>query len=422
MKWSRTVAGALGALAVAAPPAAAQDIAFDGRVLVVKDAEKASLEVRGARLEIDFGSDGDAEFLVPRSRFDLVRVNDVGTVAFEGPRFELSADGDRARVVGKVDAELDGVGIVRITGTAGTDVLTVGDLSATDTFQVAAALGAGADRATIMGSEDDDQISIGAFGVLGPTFVTFDAPELADRLTVDGGAGDDIVSASIATMALTLAGGTGDNTLLGGPGDDTLIGGDGFDDVRGGAGRDIAKLGGNFDRFSWRAGDGSDSVDGGDSRDSIFFEGSNAPEAFALKADGRGLRLTRSVDTVVMELENLEEVDAVAGGGADTFDVGDLRRTSAQLVDISLAPLPITAGGDGQPDRVTVDATPARDALTLTGKVVVAGTATLTGLAHTVNISHAEPTDTLAIDTLAGKDTVDASALQPSTIGVQVFD
>ena len=170
--------------------------------------------------------------------------------------------------------------------------------------------------------------------MLGPTFVTFDAPELADRLTVDGGAGDDIVSASTAAMTLTLAGGSGDNTLLGGPGEDTLLGGDGFDDVRGGPGRDTAKLGGDFDRFSWRPGDGSDVVDGGDSRDSIFFEGSNAPEAFALKADGRGLRLTRSVDTVVMELENLEEVDAVAGGGADTFDVGDLRRTPAQLVDI----------------------------------------------------------------------------------------
>ena len=422
MHWSRTVAGALGALAVAAPSAAAQDIAFDGRVLVVKDAEQASLEVRGARLEIDFGSDGDAEFLVPRSRFDLVRVNDVGTVAFEGSRFELSADGDRARVAGKVDAELDGVGIVRITGTAGTDVLTVGDLSATDTFQVAAALGTGADRATITGSEDDDQISVGAFGVLGPTFVTFEAPELADRLTVDGGAGDDIVSASTAAMTLTLAGGTGDNTLLGGPGDDTLIGGDGFDDVRGGPGRDSAELGGDFDRFSWRPGDGSDVVDGGDSRDSIFFEGSSAPETFALKADGRGLRLTRSVDAVVMELENLEEVDAVAGGWRGHVR----RRRPAPHVRATGRHQPRPAPDHGRRGRAArsrhVDATPARDALTLTGKVVVAGTATLTGLAHTVNISHAEPADTLAIDTLAGKDTVDASALQPSTIGVQVFD
>ena len=88
----------------------------------------------------------------------------------------------------------------------------------------------------MLGSEDDDQISIGSFGVLGPTFVRFANPEPTDRLTVDGRGGDDIISASIATMELTLAGGSGDNVLLGGPGDDLLIGGNGFDDVRGGKG------------------------------------------------------------------------------------------------------------------------------------------------------------------------------------------
>ncbi|MBE2320962.1 hypothetical protein DVA67_033705 [Solirubrobacter sp. CPCC 204708] len=422
MRFSRSLAGALGALAILAPPAAAADITFDGRTLVVRDAEEAGLVLRGARLEVDFGRDGDPEFLVPRSRFDSVRVNDVGTLALEGGRFELAAVDETVRVSGKFEAELDRVGIVRIAGTDASDVLSVGDLSATDTFQVAAALGAGADRITIAGGEDDDQISIGAFGVLGPTYVTFEGAEVADRLVVDGAAGDDIVSASVATMTLTLAGGSGDNTLLGGPGDDTLLGGDGFDDVRGGAGHDVAKLGGNFDRFSWRSGDGSDVVDGGESRDSLFFEGSNASEASVLKADGRALRLTHSTGSTVMALTNLEEVDAVLGGGADTFSVGDLRRTPTQLVDVSLAPLPITAGGDGQPDRVTVDATPDHDALTLTGQIVVAGTATLTGLAHTVNVSHAEAADTLAIDTLAGQDTVDTSGLQAGTIGVQVFD
>ena len=78
------------------------------------------------------------------------------------------------------------------------------------------------------------------------------------------------------------------------------------------------------------------------------------------------------------------------GGGDDSFAIGDLRRTDAQLVDISLAPLPITAGGDGAADRVTVAGTDQADALKLTGKVVAAGTATLTGLPWTVNVSHAE--------------------------------
>ena len=58
--------------------------------------------------------------------------------------------------------------------------------------------------------------------------------------------------------------------------------------------------------------------------------------------------------------------------------------------------------------------------MTLTGKVVVAGTATLTGLPATVNISHAESADTLAIDTARRRDTLDTSAFAPGTIGLEV--
>jgi hypothetical protein len=222
-------------------------------------------------------------------------------------------------------------------------------------------------------------------------------------------------------MALTLAGGAGDNVLLGGPGDDVLLGGDGFDDVKGGRGDDVARLGGDFDRFSWAPGDGSDDVDGGASRDSLSISGSNAAEAFDLRAAGHGLRLVRDVDGVVMDLDRLEEIDAVAGAGADTFAVGDLGRTGAQLVDISLSPVPIVAGGDGAADRVSVQGTSGRDAIKVEGKVVVSGTATVTGLPATVNVSHAEGAlDTLALDTGAGEDSVDTSGLAPGTIGLQV--
>ena len=336
-------------------------------------------------------------------------------------RIDVLAAGDRVRLTGDVPIELDNVEMLRLATLAGADAVTVGDLSATDVFQVDADLGAGADRATVLGSGEDDQISIASFGVLGPTFVRFENAEAGDHLTVDGRGGDDIVSASIATMKLTLAGGDGDNVLIGGPGDDELIGGNGFDDVSGGKGNDTAWLGGDFDRFSWKPGDGSDRVDGGASRDSLSFQGTNDPEAFDLAPAGRGLRL--AVGAVAMDLDRVEEINAVAGGGADTFAVGDLRRTDAQLVDISLAPVPITAGGDGQADRVTVQGTDKRDAMTLTGKVVVAGTATLTGLPATVNISHAEGAlDTLAIDTRGGDDTLDSTGFAPGTIGLEVTD
>ena len=78
-------------------------------------------------------------------------------------------------------------------------------------------------------------------------------PSLDRYLTIDGRGGDDIISASVDVVDLTLVGGSGDNVLIGGPGDDHLIGGDGFDDVSGGAGEDVALLGGDFDRFTLEA-------------------------------------------------------------------------------------------------------------------------------------------------------------------------
>jgi hypothetical protein len=161
-------------------------------------------------------------------------------------------------------------------------------------------------------------------------------------------------------------------------------------------------------------------VDGGASRDSLSLQGTNAAEAYDLSANGRALRF--SVGDVVLDLDQLEEIDPLAGGGADTFTIGDLRRTDAQLVDISLANVPITAGGDGAADRVTVAGTDKADELKLVGMVVVGGTATLTGLPWTVNVSHTEPADTLAIAGGGGKDTLDSSGLGSGVVGLEFAD
>jgi len=363
---------------------------------------------QGARLAITLGDD---TFRVRLCDFDRVRVTGSGTLTFNGGgELDARAAGERVRLdAGGLRIETDGIEVLKLNTGDGEDTLSVADLSGTDVYEVDADLGAGADRAAVFGSEDLDQISVGASGVLGPTYVRFLNPEHDDQLTVDGRGGDDIVSASTDTMELTLAGGSGTNTLIGGPGDDHLIGGPDFDDVSGGKGEDVVSMGGDFDRFTWKPGDGADVVDGGASRDSISVQGTNADEAFDLQPDGRGLRFDVGVP---LALAGIEEIDTVAGGGADTFNVGDLRRTGAQLIDISLASLPITAGGDGAADRVTVPG----GKLKLAGKVVVGGTATLTGLPATVNISHAEAKDTLAI---AG-GTVDTAAFDPATIGLEL--
>ena len=124
--------------------------------------------------------------------------------------------------------------------------------------------------------------------MLGPTFVQIQHPERSDRLTVAGGGGDDILSTSTDLMATTLDGGDGSDVLIGGPGDDVLLGGADFDDVSGGRGHDVARLGGDFDRFKWAPGDGSDEVDGGASRDSLFFQGTDAAEAFRWRPPAAG--------------------------------------------------------------------------------------------------------------------------------------
>ena len=57
-------------------------------------------------------------------------------------------------------------------------------------------------------------------------------------LTIDTGAGNDIVSASAISRAVALNGGAGNDTLTGGTGNDTLTGGAGNDSLNGGAGID----------------------------------------------------------------------------------------------------------------------------------------------------------------------------------------
>jgi RTX calcium-binding nonapeptide repeat (4 copies) len=390
---------------------------IEGRTLVLDgtpDADAAALRTQYGRTTVEIGGE---RFDFKDERFDRIRV-DLGegldTLALDGEeRVRASVGEGRVRLTGGV--ELDNVDKLRLNGVH--DV-TVDDLSATDVFQVdvdAAAL----ERATVNGSPGDDQISVGSFGVpsvLGPTFVRFENAAPTARLTVDGRAGDDIVSASTDSMKLTLVGGSGDNTLLGGPGDDTLLGGDGFDGAKGGKGDDVIRLGADFDSASWAPGDGNDSIDGGASRDSLFMQGTNDPEAYGVQRDGKHVRVSRASD--VLDVNGVEEIDPVAGGGADTFAIGDLSGTGVALVDVSLSSgLP---GGDGRPDRVSVEGTDKVDRLALTGRVVVAGTATLTGLPATVNISHAEPADTLALDTGAGDDPLDTSAFDPKTIGLEV--
>jgi Ca2+-binding RTX toxin-like protein len=325
----------------------------------------------GRRVQIDFGDDGVVDFEGARRRFDRIDV--------------LAGDGDDTVIV---------------------DDLTFEELAP----EVHVTLGTGRDRLTVNGNDDDFEQSLilgggGKVFVIGPTFVQVEDPETTDRLRFNGRGGEDLIGASTDLMRMTLDGGPGGGTILGGPGDDVLIGGNGFDDVSGGKGDDVARMGANFDRFTWVPGDGDDEVDGGARADSIFVTGSDAAERFSVVRHLHDVRFKR--DDATLDLASVEEIDAIALGGADVFHVGDLRGTAVTQVNPSLAPGFGAAGGDGAADRVELEG----------GDVVVTGAhgaVTVTGLAAKIGISHSDG----LLDTLGVDGNADVSGMEPGTIGI----
>lgn len=131
-------------------------VRVERRTLVVEggpQSDRLALALRAGRLEVDFGDDGSAEFAVARDRFDRIRVeagDGVDALAFRGSslaeRFDVEAAGQRVRLtrdVGDLRIELDDVEQLRVDALDGADAITVGDVSATDVFQVDSDLGDG---------------------------------------------------------------------------------------------------------------------------------------------------------------------------------------------------------------------------------------------------------------------------------------
>jgi hypothetical protein len=161
-------------------------------------------------------------------------------------------------------------------------------------------------------------------------------------------------------------------------------------------------------------------VDGQAGRDSLLFIGSADAEAFTATAQGRGVRFTRDVGAIVMDLRDVEHLETLAGQGADTLSVGDLSGTVADLVEINLGGMPGLPASDGAADVVTVAGTAADDAMRVTG----AGTTVdLTGLPAAVRLSRADgATDRLVVNGGGGADALDASGLPAGTVGVEFVD
>jgi Ca2+-binding RTX toxin-like protein len=244
------------------------------------------------------------------------------------------------------------------------------------------------------------------------------------RIAVNAGKGRDAIRIDDANGAFTdvipttIDGGAGNDTIAGGKGAETLLGGSGNDTIDGNGGNDAARLGAGDDTFVWDPGDGSDTIEGQAGADTMRFNGANGIEHVTLSANGKRLKFFRDAGNITMDTAGVERVDFNALGGADVVTVNDLTGTDVSSVNVDLAGTLGGVAGDGQPDRIVVNGTNGDDSINVNGDSAAVKES---GLAATVEILHAEAAnDSLEVNTLAGRDTVDSNGLAAGSLKLLV--
>ena len=156
---------------------------------------------------------------------------------------------------------------------------------------------------TVNGTNGDDVLSVLGSGTAAAVaglqaLVNITASEGAnDALVVNGGGGNDTISAATVPAGitkLTLDGGAGNDTLVGSQGADLLHGGDGNDTLTGGDGDDQMFGEAGDDRMIWNPGDDTDLAEGGDGTDTVEVNGGNGAEVFTATANGTRVRFDRA--------------------------------------------------------------------------------------------------------------------------------
>jgi Ca2+-binding RTX toxin-like protein len=325
---------------------------------------------------------------------------------------DILANGGRVsflRNIATVTMDLDDVEIIDFRALSGADNIVVGDLSGTDITQIGLDLrgssgggDAAADTVTINGTQGADAISaagdVSGVSVLGlPATVNIFFPEqVNDRLTLNAQGGDDVVNASSLAangIQLTINGGLGADIFVGSAGDDTINGGDG---------NDTALMGDGNDTFTWNPGDDNDTVEGQAGNDRLLFNGAVIAEIFNVSASSGRVVFTRNIATVTMDLNDVENLDVNALGGADAFTVNDLTGTDLTRINIDLASTIGGSTGDAAADVITVNGTASPDTFSITAN---AGAVDVAGLSALVRILHSEAAnDDLVINGLGGTD------------------
>jgi Ca2+-binding RTX toxin-like protein len=320
------------------------------------------------------------------------------------------------------DTLVGGVGFDRMLGESGNDRLIWNPGDGNDVLEG----GQGVDTAEINGSGASEIFSANANGAR----VAFDSLDpspffldigTTEELVLSMGGGDDtfFTSGDLASrIRLTVNGGAGDDVIIGGNGADVLRGGDGLDFIDGQQGADRAFMGADDDFFRWDVGDGSDIVEGGSGIDGMLFNGDANNEVFVATANGNRLAFTRDVGNVVMNTNDVERLVLNSRGGADSITINDLSATDVRRVDVDLTGVPDGTTGDGAADTVRVSGTAGKDAIEVVGG---SNAFSVVGLAAQINVFNTDAAlDTVIVSGGAGDDTISASTLAAGVVKVRL--
>ena len=312
------------------------------------------------RLKVDFGFDGTID-----ARFSMSRVQQLSV--------QLGGGNDGTSVTGA------GVGDVPITISGG----------------------GGNDGLGVVGFED--------------ALVAADAP-----VTIVGNDGNDNLSASVPGSApVSINAGVGDDVVFGGDGSigpQTITLGDGND-----------RFVSTFDVFSSPFRDRNDVADAGAGQDTLELRGTFESETVNLSAQTGHLLVAHNQGDI--DAAGFEDVTWFGfggndeGGSGDTVIVNDLSGTGVVNFTPDFTDPLDGAGPNNSADVLAVSGTAGDDHITVTG---TGANITVAGLSPTVtpvNLRTRDPLlpDVLEINTLAGRDTVDSSGLQPGLVRLQVL-
>jgi len=265
---------------------------------------------------------------------------------------------------------------------------------------------------TISGGGGNDGIGVVGFE---DALLAADAP-----VTIFGNDGNDNLSASVPGSApVDIAAGVGDDVVFGGDGSigpQTISLGDGND-----------KFVSTFDVFSSPFRDRNDVADAGAGQDTLELRGTFESEVVNLSAQAGHLLVAHNQGHI--DAAGFEDVTWIGfggsdeGGSGDTVIVHDLSGTGVvNFTPDFTDPLDGT-GPNNSADALAVFGTAGDDHISVSGS---GANITVDGLTPTVTPVNLRTRDSLLpdvlqINTLAGRDNVDSSGLQPGLVQLQVF-